>query len=303
VVREGAPLKSIVVKMPRFTYHRPTTTDEALQLLSQYGDEAKVLAGGQSLLPLLALRLSHPAHLIDIGRVSDLVGVEERDDRMVIGAAARHSDLEQSQLVARVAPLVGGAMPHVGHRAIRNRGTACGSLAHADPAAELPAVVLALGADLVVRRAGGERTVPAADFFLGYLTVDVADNELLTEVRLPPWSVTAGWSVSEVCRRHGDFALLGACVVLDVEGGGRISEAAISLFGAASTPVRVEDAEKLLVGESPAPEVFEAAAEAVKRGVDPPGDNHGTTEYRRHLAGVLTRRGLVEAAGRTGVAA
>jgi carbon-monoxide dehydrogenase medium subunit len=252
---------------------------------------------------LLALRLSHPAHLIDIGRVGDLGGVEERDGALVIGASACHAHLERSDLVRRASPLVAGAMPFIGHRAIRNRGTACGSLAHGDPAAELPAVVLALEAELVVRRASGERTVPAADFFLGYLTVDVGEDELLTEVRLPAWSSTAGWSIDEVTRRHGDFALVGTATVLDVDGSGRISRAAISFLGAASSPVRVEEAEKLLVGEVPGEDLFAEAAEAIKRGVDPPHDNHGTSEYRRHLAGVLTRRGLTTAASRVGVAA
>jgi carbon-monoxide dehydrogenase medium subunit len=289
--------------MPRFVYHRPGSTDEALALLAELGEDAKVLAGGQSLLPLLALRLSHPAHLIDIGRVSDLGGVEERDGALVVGASVCHADLERSDLVGRVAPLVAGAMPFIGHRAIRNRGTACGSLAHGDPAAELPAVALALEAELVVRRASGERTVRAADFFLGYLTVDVGEDELLTELRLPAWSATAGWSIDEVTRRHGDFALVGAATVLDVDGSGRISRAAISFLGAGSAPVRVEEAEKLLMGETPSEDLFETAAEAVKRGVDPPHDNHGTSEYRRHLTGVLTRRGLTAAASRMGVAA
>ncbi len=291
------------MKMPSFAYHRPATVDEALQLLAQHGDDAKVLAGGQSLLPLLALRLSHPAHLIDIGRVTDLLGVEEREGQVVIGPAARHTHLEQSEIIARSVPLIGGAMPYIGHRAIRNRGTACGSLAHADPAAELPAVALALDAEMVIRRVDGQRTVPAGDFFLGYLTVELGDDELLTEVRWPQSPATAGWSVQEVCRRHGDFALVGTAITIDLDKEGRVSEAAIALLGAASTPVRIEEAEKLLIGEAPGAELFEAAAEAVKRGVDPPGDNHGSGEYRRHIASVLTRRGLAEAVGRIGVAA
>jgi carbon-monoxide dehydrogenase medium subunit len=289
--------------MPRFVYHRPATVDEALHLLSEHGDDAKVLAGGQSLLPLLALRLSHPAHLIDIGRVADLTAVEEQDDHVVIGPAARQASLEQSELIAWAAPLVGAAVPYIGHRAIRNRGTVCGSLAHGDPAAELPAVALALGAEMVIRRSDGQRTVPAADFFRGYLTVDLAEEELLTGVCFPRWSATAGWSVQEICRRHGDFALVGAAISVNVNEEGRVGEAAIALFGAASTPVRIAEAEKLLIGEAPGAELFEAAAEAVKQGVDPPGDNHGSSEYRRHIAGVLTRRGLAEATGRLGAAA
>jgi carbon-monoxide dehydrogenase medium subunit len=164
-------------------------------------------------------------------------------------------------------------------------------------------VALALGAEMVIRSADRQRTVPAADFFLGYLTVDLGDDELLTEVRWPRWSATAGWSVQEMCRRHGDFALVGTAITIDLDEAGRVSEAAIALLGTASTPVRSEEAEKLIIGEAPGTELFEAAAEAVKRGVDPPGDNHGSSEYRRHIAGVLTRRGLAEAIGRIGVAA
>jgi len=287
------------MKLPAFTYHRPETVDETLALLSEYGDEAKILAGGQSLIPLMALRLSQPAHLVDIGRLTELATIEAVDG-VVIGALTRHAEVEHSKVVAAAAPLVAGAMPFVGHRAIRNRGTACGSLAHADPAGELPAVALALDAEFVLRRADGERTVAAADFFLGYLSSDVGDAELLTQVRVPRWSTSAGWSVQEVSRRHGDYALVGMAAVLDANSAGRISHAAISLFGAASTPVRVNDAERLLVGEVPSPELFESAAEAVRANVDPPGDNHGTSAYRRHLAGVLTRRCLWEAVERMG---
>lgn len=284
--------------MPRFCYHRPSGTEEALELLARYGDEAKVLAGGQSLLPLLAMRLSRPAHVIDIGRIGDLPAIEEREGSLVIGATVRHAVVERSNLVASAAPLIAAAMPHIGHRAIRNRGTACGSLAHADPAAELPAVVLALDADLVVRGISEERTVPAADFFLGYLTSDIGDDELLSEVRLPAWSETAGWSVQEVSRRHGDYALVGMATVLDADPSGRISESAIALFGIASTPVRVHEAERLLLGEVPGAELFKAAAEVVKRELDPTTDIHGTSTYRKHLGAVLTRRCLAEAAKR-----
>ncbi|MHB8466939.1 MAG: FAD binding domain-containing protein [Acidimicrobiales bacterium] len=290
------------MKLPGFRYHRPDTVDEALALLAEHGDEAKVLAGGQSLIPLMALRLSQPAHLVDIGTLTELATIEDRGG-VAFGALARHADIEHSDLVARAAPLLSAAMPFIGHRAIRNRGTACGSLAHADPAGELPAIALALDAQFVLRAAAGERTVAAADFFLGYLSSAVGDAELLTEVRLPQWPASAGWSVQEVSRRHGDYALVGMTVVLDGDASGGISDAAIALFGASSTPVRIDAAERLLVGETPGPELFESAADAVRANVDPPGDNHGTSAYRRHLAGVLTRRCLVEAAERMGAAA
>jgi len=291
------------VKIPRFTYHRPATEEEALAMLTEFGEDAKVLAGGQSLIPLMALRLSRPAHLIDIGGLRELAAIRERSGTVSVGAAVRHVEVERSALVARAAPLAAAAMPHIGHGAIRNRGTACGSLAHADPAAELPAVALAAGASFVVRRASGERTVPASEFFLGYLTCDMGPDELLVEWRLPTWPVTAGWSVQEVSRRHGDFALLGMAAMIDTDPVGRISAAALSLFGAASTPIRMSAAEKLLTGEPPGAALFDEAAEVVKAQLDPPGDLHGTVAYRKHLGAILTKRCLSEAAGRLGAMA
>lgn len=291
------------MKIPKFSYHRPATVDEVLGLLAEYGDDAKVLAGGQSLVPLLALRLSRPAHVVDIGAVRDFPAISHGDGPVVVGAMVRHAEVEQSATIAEAAPLVAAAMPYIGHRAIRNRGTACGSLAHADPAAELPAVALAAGAELVLRRAGGERIVPASEFFLGYLTAATEPDELLTEWRLPPWPPNAGWSVQEVSRRHGDYALLGMAAVIDAGCGGRISAAALAFFGAASVPVRVEAAENLLVGETPGAELFGEAAALVGQELEPPGDLHGTTAYRKHLGVVLTRRCLTEASERLGAAA
>jgi carbon-monoxide dehydrogenase medium subunit len=288
--------------MPAFCYHRPATVEEAVGLLDEYGGDAKVLAGGQSLVPLLALRLSHPEHLIDIGRVGglDSMAVADGQGGFTVSAAVRHAAVERSPLADRVAPLVAAAMPHIGHRAIRNRGTVCGSLAHADPAAELPAVALATGAELVARSAGGERTIPAADFFVGYLTSALDETELLTAVRFPPWPAATGWSVQEVSRRHGDYALVGLAALVGLGDGGRVERAALSFFGAGSTPVRVAEAEKVLVGEPPEPAAFAEAAEVVARTIEPPGDNHATAAYRAHVAGVLTRRCLAEAAGRAG---
>jgi carbon-monoxide dehydrogenase medium subunit len=284
--------------MPAFCYHRPTTVEEAVGLLAQYGSDAKVLAGGQSLVPLLALRLSHPEHLVDIGRIDGLSAVDTDSAGFTVGAAVRHADVELSPVTGRAAPLVAAAMPHIGHRAIRNRGTVCGSLAHADPAAELPAVALATDAELVVRSAAGERAIPAADFFLGYLTSALEETELLTAVRFPPWPTSTGGSVAEVSRRHGDYALVGLAAVVGVGDGGRIQRAALSFFGAGATPVRVTEAEQVLVGEHPDPAAFAEAADVVAKTIEPPGDNHATAAYRAHVAGVLTRRCLAEAAGR-----
>jgi carbon-monoxide dehydrogenase medium subunit len=286
--------------MPAFRYHRPTTVEEAVSLLAEFGADAKVLAGGQSLVPLLALRLSHPEHLVDIGRIAALGSIEGGADGFTIGAGVRHADVELSPVTRRAAPLVAAAMPHIGHRAIRNRGTVCGSLAHADPAAELPAVALATDATLVVRSATGERAVPAAEFFLGYLTSALDDTELLTAVRFPVWPARTGWSVQEISRRHGDYALVGLAALLGVGDDGRVERAALSFFGAGATPVRVREAEAVLIGERPDPAAFAEAADVVRKTIEPPGDNHATAAYRAHVAGVLTTRCLAEAHGRIG---
>ena len=286
--------------MPAFSYHRPSTVEEAIGLLAEYGSDAKVLAGGQSLVPLLALRLSHPEHLIDIGRIAGLDGAEDGPDGFTIGAAVRHAEVELAPVTAKAAPLVAAAMPHIGHRAIRNRGTVCGSLAHADPAAELPAVALATGAELIARSSTGERRIPAADFFLGYLTSALDETEVLTAVRFPPWPGRTGWSVQEISRRHGDYALVGLAALVGLGDDGRVERAALSFFGAGATPVRVPDAEAVLIGERPEPAAIAEAADVVTKSIDPPGDNHATAAYRAHVAGVLTKRCLAEAAGRTG---
>jgi len=288
------------VKMPAFCYHRPSSVDEVVGLLDEYGSDAKVLAGGQSLVPLLALRLSHPDHLIDIGRIQELQGIDAQPTGFTIGAGVRHAEVELSTVAGRAAPLVVAAMPHIGHRAIRNRGTVCGSLAHADPAAELPAVALAVDAELVVRSLTGERVIRAGDFFVGYLSSALSETELLTSVRFPPWPARAGWSVHEVSRRHGDFAVVGLAAVVVLNESGRVDRAALSFFGAGATPVRIAEAEQVLVGEYPDRSAFADAADVVTMTIDPPGDHHATAAYRAHVAGVLTRRSLAVASDRAG---
>ncbi|MEM9522349.1 MAG: FAD binding domain-containing protein, partial [Actinomycetota bacterium] len=216
------------------------------------------------------------------------------------GALVRHGEAERSADVARHAPLVAAAAPHIGHRAIRTRGTLVGSVAHADPAAEMPAVCVALGATMVAASADGTREIAAADFFEGYLTTVLEPTEILTEIRLPTWPADAGAAVVEISRRHGDYALVGLACTVSVSGGS-ISDAALSFFGAASTPVRIADAEGALVGQTPSDDAFSAAAEIVSAQIDPPSDVHGTAKYRKHIAGVLTRRGLTEASALIGV--
>jgi carbon-monoxide dehydrogenase medium subunit len=205
-------------------------------------------------------------------------------------------------VVAAKAPLVTAAMPFIGHRAIRNRGTVGGSLAHADPAAELPAVALALDAEMVVHGPTGERRVPAQDFFLGYLQSDIAEDELLTGLALPPWPAGAGCSVQEMSRRHGDFAVVGVATVVVAGADGTIERAALSFFGADATPVRVPEAEAALAWQRATAAAFAEAAKVVADRLTPPSDNHGSAAYRKHVAGVLTRRSLAEAAERAGVA-
>ena len=289
------------VKSPPFQYHRPDTLAEALALLAEHGDDAKVLAGGQSLVPLMAMRMGRPAVVIDIGRVPGLGGIEIGADRScTIGALVRHAAAERSAEVASHAPLVHRAMPLIAHRAIRTRGTVVGSIAHADPAAEMPAVALAVGATMTAESVSGERSIAASDFFEGYLQTALRADEILTSVTFPAWPAAAVGSVVEVARRHGDYALVGLVTRIELDGD-TIVDAALAFFGAASTPVRVAEAERVLVGTSAPPDIVGRAAALVAEVLDPPADIHGTTPYRKHLAGVLTRRGLAEAAATIGV--
>ncbi len=290
------------MKNPPFEYHRPADLDEALELLARQ-EGAKVIAGGQSLLPLMALRLATPPVLVDIGGVPGLDAITVGDDGGVrIGALVRHATAERSEVLAEAAPVVHEAMPYIGHRAIRNRGTVCGSVAHGDPAAEMPAVLLALGGQVVARSAGGERTIPAADFFSGYLDTALADDEIATALQFPAWGPASTGAVVEVARRHGDYALVGLVVALTVEDG-TIGEAALAFFGVAGTPLRVARAEEALRGQPPSDELFERVADLVRDELDPPGDLHASANHRRHLAGVLTCRGLRTATDRIGAPA
>lgn len=291
------------MKNPTFEYRRPDTVDEALALLAEHGGEAKVLAGGQSLLPLMGLRLATPAVVVDIGRLPGLDRIDVADDGSVtIGALVTHTDAEESRELAGRAPLVHEAMPLIGHTAIRNRGTVCGSVAHADPAAELPAVMLAISGTMVAASSGGEREIEAADFFQGYLDTALRDDELLVEIRLPPWPATRGGSMIEVGRRYADFAMVGIAATVDVVDGS-IEQAALAFSGVAGTPQRVAEAEESLVGRPPGDATFDAAADIVRESVEPAADIHATASYRRHLAAVLTRRGLAAAVAAIGVPA
>ena len=284
------------MKLPQFDYEAPTTVSEALELLAEHQDEANVLAGGQSLIPLLALRLAYPAVLIDINGVDELSGVSAANGSVTIGATTREYVAEASQTIADAVPLLAAALPLIGHEAIRSRGTIGGSLAHADPAAELPAVARALDAEMVVRGSSGERVVPAAEWFEGYLTTSRGPDELLTEVRFPRAARGTGASFQEVARRHGDFAMVGLATSVTLSGEA-ITDARLAFAGVSDVPVRASGAEDLLVGESPSDELFDEAARRAAGDIDPPADLHGSAEYRKKVAAALVRRGLREAVG------
>ncbi len=288
------------MKLPDFEHHCPATVDEAIGLLDRL-DDAKVIAGGQSLVPVLALRMAQPAHLVDIGRISNLSEIVDDGDWLRIGAAVRQSTVERwPQLRARV-PVLAAALPNIGHRAIRNRGTVCGSLAHADPAAELPTAAVVSGAEFEIVGSSGRRTVAAADFFQGHLSTAIGERELLVEVRFPIAPPGQGAAVVEVSRRHGDFAMVGAAATVTLDESGAISGAALALFGVADRPVSVDTVEDVLIGVDPrSADAFEQAGEIARRSVAPAADESGTTEYKQQLAAVMTRRALRDASGRAG---
>jgi aerobic carbon-monoxide dehydrogenase medium subunit len=266
-----------------------------VDLLAEHRDEASVLAGGQSLIPLLALRLARPALLIDINGIAELSGVAANDGWVTIGAMTREYVAEESEILAGAVPLLATALPFIGHEAIRSRGTIGGSLAHADPAAELPAVARALDAEFVVRGQAGERVIPAAEWFEGYLTTARRSDELLVAVRFPAAAPGTGVSFSEVARRHGDFAIVGLAAALTLSDG-TISAARLAFAGLSDVPVRATAAEDLLVGEAPSAGLFDEAARRATEDIDPPADLHGSAEYRKKVAATLVRRGLQAAA-------
>lgn len=296
------------MKPAPFDYHRAHTLDEALALLAEHGDEAKPLAGGQSLIPAMNFRLAAPAVLVDLNAIDELAYIRAESGSVHLGAMTRHMAVERSDTVSRLAPLVHDAMPFIAHAAIRTRGTIGGSLAHADPAAELPAVMLALDARLVARRANGAREIPASEFFTGLFATALEPGELLTEIRLPAGAAAGrhGAAFREFSRRHGDFALAGVAAVVTLDGDAdargtrasnladaRCTRASIALFGVGERPLLAARAAAALVGEVPSPDVIRAAAAiAASDEIDPTSDIHASSRYRRHLAEVLTRRAL-----------
>ena len=287
------------MKPAPFSYVRPMTVEEALSALAQQGGEAKVLAGGQSLIAMMNLRLLKPRRLVDINRVAALDYIRHDNGTLAIGALTRLSAAETSPLVAQHCPLMTEAIQHIAHRPIRNRGTVGGNLAHADPTSELPAVAVATDATFVVRSAKGQRTILAVDFFVDHLTSALQPDELLTEVRVPPRPAGQGWSFMEVSPRKGDYALVGVAATLQVQGG-TCQAVRLVYSGVAGRAQRVPEAEQALVGRTADEAAFRAAASIASQRVQPHSDFHATAAYRRDLVHVLTRRALGQALARCG---
>lgn len=288
------------MKPAPFEYQAPASLEAALDALARHGGDAKLLAGGQSLIPVMNFRLAEPALLIDINKLAELDFIR-RDEQghLRIGALTRQRRLERDPLVAEMAPLLHEAVPFIAHPQIRNRGTFGGSLAHADPAAELPALAVALGARFRLQRAGGDRWVAAEEFFAGLFATALEPDEMLVEAAIPPPPARTGWAFLEVARRHGDYAQVGVAARVTLDDSGRCREARLVYLSVGDAPVVAREAARLLAGQQLSPEAIAAAAEkAAGDEMDPLGDIHATPEFKRHLARVLTRRVLQKAGER-----
>jgi carbon-monoxide dehydrogenase medium subunit len=285
------------MKPAPFEYHAPESLGDVTSLLAEHGDEAKLLAGGQSLVPMLALRLTRFEHIIDLNRVDELRGVSRSNGTLTVKSMTTQRTVEHDTACGDAVPLLAEAIPLIGHFQIRNRGTVGGSIAHADPASELPAVALALDAELEIAGSDGTRTVPAADFFLGTWTTLVGEDEILTAVRFPVWSGRAGFAVEEAARRSGDFALAGVVAGVELDDAGTVARAAISFLGMAATPVRAQTAEQALLGTTPTASELEEIGRLAVGDTDPTGDVHASAEYRKHVGAHLVVRALDRALG------
>ena len=277
----------------RFDYHRPESLDEALRLLAEL-DDAKVLAGGQSLIPVMKLRLAAPEHLVDINRVPGLDGIRETEGELRIGALTRHNHVASSDVVSKY-PMLAAAAPQIADPIVRNLGTIGGSLAHADPAGDYGAVMLAAGASVVARSARGEREIPMTEFLVDVFTTSLEDDEILTEVRVPTPAARTGGTYLKLERKVGDFATVGAAVQVELSNG-TISRAGIALTGVGSTNVHATEAEASLGGAEPTDEAFAEAGRLAAASTNPVSDERGSAEYKRHVAEVYVRRGLAKAA-------
>jgi carbon-monoxide dehydrogenase medium subunit len=284
------------MKAAPFAYHRPDTVTEAVQMLSELGEDAKILAGGQSLVPMLAMRLTHFDHLIDISRIGELTGIDLVDDEVVVRAATPQALVGLDDEVADSVPLLTLATPHIGHFQIRTRGTLGGAIAHADPAAEYAAVALALDAHVEAVSSRGRRDVAGADLFTGLWETSLAADEILTAVRFPVWSGRCGFAVEEFARRHGDFAIAGAAVALELDGDDRVTRCGIGLLGLGSTPLRGTDGERAVIGQR----VGDLSTDEIGRLTlaalqDVPADLQGSASYRRRVGAAMVSRALTSA--------
>jgi carbon-monoxide dehydrogenase medium subunit len=288
------------MKPPPFKYVAAESLEHALEQMAEHGDAAKLLAGGQSLIPAMNFRVLQPSVLIDLNRIDSLEYIEPADDgTLLIGAMTRQRDLEKSEAVEHVSPLLHEAMPHIAHPQIRTRGTLGGSLAHADPAAELPVIVIAGGARMRATGPDGNRWIEAKDFFEGMFSTALRLDEVLVEVAFPPRAPSSGWSFEETSRRRGDYAMMGVAVQVELDGDGVCKDARLIYQNAGDGPIEAEQAEAILRGETPDDEVFASAAiEAADKEIDPMGNIHATVDFQRHLARVLTKRALEKAFAR-----
>jgi aerobic carbon-monoxide dehydrogenase medium subunit len=283
----------------QFEYQAPTSVDAAIKALSSLGDRGKVVAGGHSLIPIMKLRLAQPEVLVDIGRIGELRYARVDGDRLALGALATHSDVIRSGPVKESAPLLAETASHIGDQQVRNRGTIGGALAHADPAADYPAAILALDAEIVAQGPGGRRTVKATDFFTGMLETALAPDELLVEVRVPVQGKGSGATYLKMANKASHYAVVGVAAVVRVDGG-KLASLAVGITGAGSRPTRATAVEQALTGQAPTAEAVAKAAEAAAEGVDLLSDIHGSSDYRAHIARVYTRRAIEEAVRRAG---
>ena len=288
------------MKPPRFDYLAPKSLDEALTSLAQHGASAKILAGGQSLIPLLNFRLTHPEILIDINRIADLDYVRVRDNDLAIGALTRQHAVERSDAVKTRVPILTEACRFIGHAPIRHRGTIGGNLAHADPASELPAVMLALEAQMDVTSKQATRSIAADRFFTGPLSTALQSSEMVTGVRIPALPPRTGSVFVEMARRAGDYALVGVAALVTLDGAGRCQRARIALCGVGPTPIRATAAEQALVGQAPTGATLDEAANRAAAATNPPSDVHASSEFRRKLARHFARQAIATAVERAG---
>lgn len=280
------------MKPPAVDYVRAEDVRNAVEMLAEYGDESKVLAGGQSLIPLMSFRLATPTVLVDINHATGLDFIHQENGHLRIGAMTRQRDVERDPVVRAANPLLPAALRHVGHPTNRNRGTIGGSVAHADPAAELPALLVGLDADLVVEGPSGGRTIPAAEFFLGVFTTALAFDEILTAVHVPCLPPGTGTAVEELVRRHGDFALVGAFAAIHLDDDGKIDFARLSVSGVDSVPVRLHEVEAALAGRAPDVDAIAEAVAHAAAAVNPTDDVHAPASYRREMTTVMVRRAI-----------